>query len=253
MRSPALSRALTKSKTRTVLAAAGVAAVVGAATFAGGLAFAAGGLNPPAENPAVVYAPSAIPDRVILTPSTTPAVTQNVSWRTATGVAAKVQLSPLTKGPVTATGTFDATTTVQFSTDLGYDIAYHTATLTGLAPATGYLYRVGDGDTWSEWFEFQTAADGAQDFSFLIQGDAQNDIKSYASRTFRAAFEARPYAKAGVRVLKAADLTEIANFSAHAYGNKVYGVSVDSAKGVVYVSARDRYPTAIIALQRAAK
>ncbi|WP_025158926.1 metallophosphoesterase [Leifsonia aquatica] len=57
----------------------------------------------------------------------------------------------------------------------------------------------------------------------------------------------------GVRVLKAADLTEIANFSAHAYGNKVYGVSVDASKGVVYVSARDRYPAALIALQRAAK
>jgi DNA-binding beta-propeller fold protein YncE len=61
------------------------------------------------------------------------------------------------------------------------------------------------------------------------------------------------YDASGVRVLKAADLTEIAGYSAHAYGNKVYGISVDSAKGVVYVSARDRYPAGIIALQRAAK
>ena len=54
----------------------------------------------------------------------------------------------------------------------------------------------------------------------------------------------------GVRVLKAADLTEIADYPGTAYGNKVYGVSVDSALGKVYVSARDRFPTGLIALQR---
>ena len=44
------------------------------------------------------------------------------------------------------------------------------------------------------------------------------------------AFEA-----SGVRVLKAGDLSEIVNYPGTAYGNKVYGVSVDPATGAVYV------------------
>ena len=60
-----------------------------------------------------------------------------------------------------------------------------------------------------------------------------------------AAFEA-----SGVLILQSADLTRIANLPGTAYGNKVYGVLVDQAKGIVYVSARDRFPTGLIALQR---
>jgi len=58
------------------------------------------------------------------------------------------------------------------------------------------------------------------------------------------------FEKSGVLVLNAGDLTQIANYSATAYGNKVYGVSVDPTKGTVFVSNRDRFPTGIISLQR---
>jgi DNA-binding beta-propeller fold protein YncE len=57
----------------------------------------------------------------------------------------------------------------------------------------------------------------------------------------------------GVLVLSSTDLTTIKDYPKTAYGNKVYGVSVDAAKGVVYVSARDRFPTGLIALHRSEK
>jgi hypothetical protein len=56
-----------------------------------------------------------------------------------------------------------------------------------------------------------------------------------------------------VLVLKAADLSTIQDYTATAYGNKVYGVAVNPLKGLVYVSARDRFPTGLIELQRAAE
>jgi hypothetical protein len=35
---------------------------------------------------------------------------------------------------------------------------HHGVTFTGLRPGTLYAYRVGGGDTWSEWFQFRTAS-----------------------------------------------------------------------------------------------
>jgi hypothetical protein len=54
----------------------------------------------------------------------------------------------------------------------------------------------------------------------------------------------------GVLVLNATDLTTIANYPRTAFGNKVYGISVDPSKGTVFVSARDRFPAGIVSLQR---
>lgn len=181
----------------------GVAAALVLTT--GAVAIAAGGLAPPAANPATIYRPDATPGRVILTPTESPATSQNVSWRTSSDVTTpKVELSLATKGDAQATKTVVATTTTM-TADLGYQESHHSASLTGLTPDTTYVYRVGDGDSWSEWTEFSTAADSGKPFSFIMQGDAQNDIKSYVSRTFRAATEARPYAKV---VMHAGDLID---------------------------------------------
>ncbi len=185
------------------------AVVVGGLTLAlaagAGLVYAAGGLAPPTADPKVVHAPLVVPDRIVLTPTQDPSTSQSVSWRTSTAVTTpKVQLAEAGPGVVTAGSTIEATTT-EFTADLGYDVRQHSATLTGLEPSTTYVYRVGDGQTWSEWLEFETAGPADEPFSFIVQGDAQNDIKSYVSRTFRAAYEARPYAKA---VLHAGDLID---------------------------------------------
>ena len=194
MKIDVFSRALSTRSRRTGVIAATVAASLALMALGGGIASAAGGgLAPPPVAPALIHVASAVPDRVILTPSETPATTQNVSWRTSLDVTTpQVQLATMTDGPITSSTTITAASTVEMATDLGYKIKYHSALMTGLTPDTAYLYRVGDGETWSEWFEFATAAASNEPFSFLVQGDAQNDIKSYASRSFRAAYEARP-------------------------------------------------------------
>ncbi|MEC5185456.1 LPXTG-motif cell wall-anchored protein [Cryobacterium sp. MP_3.1] len=225
-----LTRLVNSPKRRNTVLAGGLIAALALTTFGTGIAYAAGGLAPPAVKPATIYTATAVPDRVILTPTVTPATSQNVSWRTSTDVTApQVQLATMTDGPVATWTTISAVSTTEFATDLGYTIKYHTATLTGLAEATSYLYRVGDGDTWSEWFEFATASSTPAPFSFIVQGDAQNDVKSYASRTFRAAFEARPYAKAVVHLGDLID-TDVADaewgewFSAAGYENAYLNV-----------------------------
>ncbi|WP_339618358.1 fibronectin type III domain-containing protein [uncultured Salinibacterium sp.] len=201
MKVDVFSRARMAPKKRNVLVASAVVASIAMMAVGGGIAAAAGGLAPPPVNPALVHAPTAEPDRVILTPTETPSTTQNVSWRTSTAVVSpQVQLAEMTDGPIATWRTISATSTVEFVTDLGYSIKQHTAELDALDPNTSYLYRVGDGETWSEWFEFASAGDAGVPFSFIVQGDAQNDVKSYASRTFRAAYEARPYAKAVVHL-----------------------------------------------------
>ncbi|MCW4385612.1 metallophosphoesterase family protein [Salinibacterium sp. SYSU T00001] len=187
-----------------------LAAAIGLVSLGGGIAVAAdgGGLAPPAVDPATVAAPTAVPDRVILTPTETPETSQHVNWRTSTEVTTpRVQFALSGPSPVDAASatTVEASSTTEFSADLGYGIRHHSATMTGLEPDQTYLYRVGDGETWSEWLEFTTATVGASEFSFLVQGDAQNDNKAYTSRAFRAAFEARPYAEL---VVHAGDLID---------------------------------------------
>lgn len=194
--------------TRPALITAGALAVaVGLSTLGGGVAIAAGGgLAPPAVDPASVHKPSAVPDRVILTPTTEPTQSQSVTWRTSEAVTAP-QVQWALSGPTVVSGqqTVAAKSTTSFDANLGYRVSHHTATIEGLTADTTYVYRVGDGETWSEWLEFRTAADQVGGFSFLVQGDAQNDNKAYTSRAFRAAFEARPYAKA---VVHAGDLID---------------------------------------------
>ncbi|MDQ1204387.1 metallophosphoesterase family protein [Microbacterium sp. SORGH_AS_0862] len=188
---------------RPVLLTAGCLAVaVGLSSFGGGVAVAAGGgLAPPAVDPASVHRPSAMPDRIVLTPTATPATSQSVTWRTGTEVTEpQVQWAPSGPSLVSGAQSLAASTRTEFDTKLGYSVVFHSATIEGLTADTSYVYRVGDGETWSEWFEFRTADDAVGDFSFIVQGDAQNDNKAYTSRAFRAAFEARPYAQLAVHL-----------------------------------------------------
>ncbi|TLF25506.1 metallophosphoesterase family protein, partial [Microbacterium sp. 5K110] len=191
----------------TAMTAGAVALAIGLSSFGGGVAVAAGGgLAPPAIDPVLVHTPTAVPDRVILTPTETPTTSQSVTWRTSKDVTTP-RVEWALSGPSVVSGaqSMDATSTHRLDTTLGYEIAHHSATISGLEPDTTYVYRVGDGQTWSEWLEFTTASAKPGDFSFLVQGDAQNDNKAYTSRTFRAAFESRPYARL---VVHAGDLID---------------------------------------------
>ncbi|MET7256633.1 purple acid phosphatase family protein [Dyadobacter fermentans] len=141
------------------------------------------------------YPPSSFPDRIMLGYKGNPAVSQAVNWRTdstvTTAMAAIHEADPSPDFPSKARTVQAATHQVVID---GKTIHYHEANFGDLKPATQYVYRVGDGKAWSEWFHFKTASDKPEPVSFLYFGDAQNDIRSLWSRAVRGAFANMPRA-----------------------------------------------------------
>ncbi|MEM9828044.1 MAG: metallophosphoesterase family protein [Planctomycetota bacterium] len=144
---------------------------------------------------AEMYAPTAMPDRVVLTLSGDPRTTQAVTWRTSTEVKTGIaEIAIAEAGPQFPT---KAKTLVARSEDLTTDLnraRCHSVTFQDLEPGTTYAYRVGDGTNWSEWFQFRSAAKSDEPFSFVYFGDAQNDVRSMWSRVIREAFRDAPKA-----------------------------------------------------------
>ncbi|NHC44313.1 purple acid phosphatase family protein [Motilibacter aurantiacus] len=182
---------------------------VAAAALAGGVVTSATGAAPTKYPAAEQYKAISVPDRVVMNPTTDPATSQSVSWRSdATENPGYAEIAKATGGPSFTPTRLTATTSPTVQADLGYPVSFHSATFTGLEPETMYTYRVGDGVNWSEWFQFKTAAASAKPFSFIYYGDAQNGIKQHASRVFRQAFRDRSEAQL---VVHAGDLVDSAN------------------------------------------
>ncbi|SFC68281.1 Calcineurin-like phosphoesterase [Parapedobacter composti] len=165
--------------------------------------------------PAQEFRSTPFPDRITLTWSADPATTQTVTWRTAAGITgAKAQIKQEDASPDMETGMREFTAESRpFVGKEGYEDRYHHVTFTDLRPSTAYTYRVGDGERWSEWFQFRTAdaAGNAADFSFIYLGDGQNDLKSRWSRTIRQAFRQQPDARF---IIHAGDLINRSNTDA---------------------------------------
>jgi len=159
--------------------------------------------------PRTTYAPSAVPDRIVLTWTGEPATTQSVTWRTDATVTTPVaEVAVAGDGPafVRERRRVEGVTT-RLATYLGR-AHYHTAHFRDLQPETLYAYRVGDGVNWSEWSHFTTASRVPKPFSFIYFGDAQNALKSHWSRVVREAFREAPRA---AFLLHAGDLINRAN------------------------------------------
>lgn len=163
-----------------------------------GVYWHAGGPEPAEVSP---YDPTPRPDRIVLTWGDDPATTQSVTWRTDTTVTdAVAQIALATPSPMftqhARTAEADTETLDAPHIDGIESVAkYHSVTFSGLAPDTLYAYRVGDGETWSEWFQFRTASQKPEPFSFIYLGDAQNNVRSLWSRTLRASYGAAPEAR----------------------------------------------------------
>lgn len=134
---------------------------------------------------------SAFPDRIILTWSGDPSTTQSVTWRTDSTVT-KGLAQILVEDSSPKLERSDAKEYTAITSSLKgkeYEQAnYHSATFTNLLPDKVYTYRVGDGNNWSEWFQFRTGPATTKPFSFIYLGDAQNDLRSKWSRVIRRAF-----------------------------------------------------------------
>jgi len=157
-----------------------------------------------AVKPAEYYAPTIVPDRIVLTWAGEPTTTQAVTWRTSIEVVdGFAEIAVAGPGPdfVKESKLVQATTSA-LKTDLS-TAHFHSVRFYGLKPGTKYAYRVGDKTNWSEWFHFSTASDKIEPFSFIYFGDAQNDLRSMWSRVIREACLDAPKAKF---ILHAGDL-----------------------------------------------
>lgn len=155
------------------------------------------------------YSASPIPDRVILNLTAQPATSQAITWRTDNSVSmGQAQIAIASGSPdfVETAVTLEAKTEHLFNNrTLTY---HHSVIFEDLQPNTLYAYRVGDGDLWSEWFQFTTASDQNDAFSFIYFGDAQNDVKSMWSRVVRQAYKNMPEVNF---MLHVGDLINVAN------------------------------------------
>lgn len=168
--------------------------------------------SPIAVKPAEIYRPGVLPDRIVLTWDGDPQTQAAVTWRTSTEVTKGIaEIAVAEAGPYFAEKAkpFEAES-VALKTDIN-TAHFHTVSFRELTPATAYVYRVGDGTNWSEWFQFRTAAAEAKPFSFVYFGDAQNNIRSMWSRVIR---EAQRDAPKAAFMLHAGDLINTAEADA---------------------------------------
>jgi len=137
--------------------------------------------------------PSKIPDHVILTWNTNPATSQSVTWRTDTSINESwAEITEADDSPdFTSKAKRSNALTQSFSID-EYSANYHSVTFGELKPNTQYVYRIGSENNWSEWFQFRTANDEPEPFTFTFLGDGQNALLSLWSRVIRAAYSAAP-------------------------------------------------------------
>ncbi|UDF05717.1 metallophosphoesterase family protein [Asticcacaulis sp. AND118] len=138
-------------------------------------------------------AATAQPERIILNLTADPQHEMAITWRQAAGSApGKVQFAVSEAGPdfVNRTREVDARSenlTLDVQEQTGFQATYNSVVLKGLMPSTRYVYRVGDGTHWSEWFQFSTAGKSGEKFSFIYLGDAQNNVWEHWSRVLREA------------------------------------------------------------------
>lgn len=136
-----------------------------------------------------------LPERIMLTVPGDPATTAAVTWRTifsdtvSIGQIAEAGSTPYPEKDKATRKIAGKSSPWETGSNTGMG---HRVIFNNLKPSTSYIYRVGNGEVWSEWFSFSTASDKPEPLSFLYFGDVQSDIKSQCSRLFRNAYSHFP-------------------------------------------------------------
>ena len=165
-----------------------------------------------AVQPAEMYAPTAMPDRIVLTWAGDPRTTQSVNWRTSVEVSQGIaEIVKAEGGPYFPEKAIQVMATAEALKSNLSTAHFHSVTFKDLEPGSVYAYRVGDGTNWSEWFHFRTAAAENEPFSFVYFGDAQNNVRSMWSRVIRESHRDAPKA---AFMLHAGDLINTAESDA---------------------------------------
>ncbi len=133
------------------------------------------------------------PEWISLGITVSPATEQTVSWRSEKGsTVGRAQIAAEDPSPnLESTARTVESVSGQYS-DYGVEKTYHRVTFSDLRPGTTYLYRVGNDNCWSEWFQFRTAEISAAPFSFLYFGDVQYGISTLYPRVIRQAIMQAP-------------------------------------------------------------
>lgn len=148
-----------------------------------------------AVKPAAMYAPTAMPDRIVLSWNGDPRTTQSVNWRTSVEVSQGIgEIVKAEAGPYFPEKALQVMATAEALKSNLSTSHYHSVTFKDLDPGSVYAYRVGDGTNWTEWFHFRTAAAQDEPFSFVYFGDAQNNVRSMWSRVIRESHRDAPKA-----------------------------------------------------------
>jgi len=142
------------------------------------------------------HSPTPVPDHIILNFSDDPTSTQSVTWRTDTTIhPAYAEIVPADASPNFVRSAKRLTAKTESLALDQYRANYHSVTFTDLNQNSPYLYRVGSGKQWSEWFQFRTAANQPQPFKLIYLGDGQERLLAHWSRALRAAYGAAPDAR----------------------------------------------------------
>lgn len=137
------------------------------------------------------------PEHVILNLTENPSTSVAVTWRTISDIEQNIEWLNITDSPAVSSEEQKMKAQKETVTYLDGDtppitVTNHSAVLTNLKPSTSYLYRVGNGSKWSEWYEFKTAGKDSDPFTFIYMGDAQNSLKAHWSRVIRKAYLMAP-------------------------------------------------------------
>lgn len=157
--------------------------------------------NTPPPNPQIPFKASVIPDRIILSFGDQVDSQRNIKWRTslasdkqALELAVQTGKSDFHRSRLK----FSAQTALQVTLQSDSSLV-HEVSLIDLEKNKIYSYRVGGGDYWSPWFDFDTQ-EPEDSFQFIFLGDAQNDLVPLWSRVVAKAFETAPKAKFALHV-----------------------------------------------------
>lgn len=171
------------------------------------------------ENP---FPPAPQPDRIVLNVTQDPSTSIAVNWRTCDTVRTGIlQIQPVTADPRTVDQAVRLPAKSEAFQIENITATYHSAMVSGLTPNTVYMYRVGQGTHWSEWFHTRTAGKPGDKLSFIYLGDAQVGLKTLWPRVIRAAFAKMPEANL---ILYAGDIVNRGN-NDNEWGELFYGGS----------------------------
>lgn len=168
------------------------------------------------------YPPSGYPDRIVLNVTEDPSRSLAVNWRThdsiSTGTA---EIMIATSNPAEAVNAVKTKAVTETVTHLGIVANYHSVVFKDLLPGTQYMYRVGSGGFWSEWFHVKTTESRNEPFSFIFMGDVQQGMRTFWPRVIREAYKKMPDAKL---IMYAGDIVNKGR-NDHEWGELFYGGS----------------------------